>query len=74
MNLNLSVGNIIGSLIFSGVGFIAFSVGKTRGQFKMMAMGALMMGYSMFTSTLMTYLIGAALTALLVLRKDLFEE
>lgn len=71
MNLNLSVGNIVAGLIFSGIGFVAFSYGKREGQFQTMALGGALMVFSYFTpSTLITCLVGSALTAYLYYSRE----
>ena len=63
MPLHLDFGNVVAGLIFSGVGFVAFTYGKRTEQPKMMALGGALMVYCYFTSsTAMTCLIGAALT------------
>lgn len=55
--------NLLGSLVFSGVGFIAFRYGKTTANFSLVAVGGVLMGYSYFTPTaLLTWGVGAALT------------
>ena len=72
--MNFSMGNIMGSLLFSAIGFVVFSYGRKAGHFKMMGLGGLLMVYSYFTPTAMTYLIGAGLTALLYFRKDWFLD
>ncbi len=64
MGLNFSFGNIAAGLVFSGIGFVAFTFGKKTGQFKLMALGGVLMVFSYFTpSTALTCLVGAALTA-----------
>jgi hypothetical protein len=56
--------SLIGGLVFSGCGFIAFRYGKTTGNFQLMALGAALMAYSYFTPTaLLTWGVGAGLTA-----------
>ncbi|MDE2489246.1 MAG: hypothetical protein KGM24_00255 [Elusimicrobia bacterium] len=68
---NISLGgftfsNIIGNLIFSGIGMVAFSYGKKEGNFRMMLIGGVLVGYSfVLTTTLEVYGIGALLTAAL---------
>jgi hypothetical protein len=65
-------GNLIAGIIFSGIGFVAFTYGKKAGQFKIMGMGGLLMVYPYFTpSTLLTCLVGAILTgSLYFIRED----
>jgi hypothetical protein len=72
--MNFSMGNIVGSLIFSSIGFAVFSYGKRMNAFKMMGLGAFLMTYSMFTPTALTYVIGIGLTALLYFRRDWFND
>ena len=62
--MRFSVGGLIGSLVFSGIGFVAFTAGRKQQHYRLMGFGALMMGYSYFTSgAALTWGIGAALTA-----------
>ena len=57
---------MIGNIIFSGVGFVAFVYGKKLGGFKPMAIGLGLMVYPYFiTNTVWMYVIGVALTACL---------
>ena len=61
--MNLSVGNLAASLLFSGIGFVAFRYGKTTQNYRMLLMGVALMGYSYVTPTTeMNWLVGAALT------------
>jgi hypothetical protein len=63
---HFSFASILGSLIFSGVGFVAFTYGKREGNFRTMFIGGLLMAYSYFiTNTLWMYVIGSGLTAAL---------
>ncbi|MCX5795096.1 MAG: hypothetical protein NTY77_06355 [Elusimicrobia bacterium] len=60
---SMSMANIIGNLIFSGVGFVAFMYGKKQGHFKLMVLGGVLMVYPYFVpNTMLLYLIGAALS------------
>jgi hypothetical protein len=60
---SFSLANIAGSVLFSGIGYIAFSYGKKMDNMRMMIQGGVLMGYSyMVPSTLWMYLIGTALT------------
>ncbi len=55
---------LFGGLIFSGIGFIAFRYGRTTNNATLMFVGGALMAYSYFTPTaLLTYGVGAALTA-----------
>ena len=59
-----TVANIIGNLLFSGIGYVAFSYGKRMDNPRLMIQGGVLMGYSYFVpDTLWMYLIGAGLTA-----------
>ncbi len=63
--------NLIGNLLFSGVGFVAFVYGKKMVRWKAMLLGVLLMIYPWFVSgTLMLYGVGLALTALLYLTRE----
>ncbi len=56
--------SLMGSLIFSGIGFIAFRYGRSTANFQLVALGGALMAYSYFTPTaLLTWGVGAALTA-----------
>jgi hypothetical protein len=58
--------NIAGSVIFGGIGFVAFVYGKKMSSARPMIIGVALMAYSyLFSSTLLIYLIGSALTAVL---------
>lgn len=67
---SFSFSNLIGSLLFSGVGFVAITYGKRTGNMRQMMLGGLLMVYSYFTNTAMTYVIGAGLTAALYIFKE----
>jgi len=68
---SMTAWNLIGSLLFSGVGFVAFMHGKKQGHFQTMAIGGVLMVYSYFVSnTALMYLAGAALTAALYYYRD----
>lgn len=58
--------NMAGGLLFSAIGFVALAYGRRNQSPRHMVLGGLLMVYCYFTSTAMTYLIGAALTAALV--------
>ena len=58
-----SFANIIGNLLFSAIGYVAYSYGKKMDRTKTMITGVVLMGYSYVVSdTLWMYVIGAALT------------
>jgi hypothetical protein len=61
-----SFANIIGGLIFSGVGFVAFVYGKKMTLWKPMVIGLALMIYPYFISdTWVLYGVGIALSAAL---------
>ena len=61
-----SLWSVVGGLIFSGIGFVAFMYGKKNQEYLMMAIGILLMVYPYFIrDTLWVYVVGAALTAAL---------
>ncbi|MDE2291321.1 MAG: hypothetical protein KGL53_04495 [Elusimicrobia bacterium] len=63
---SFSFANILGSIIFSGVGFVAFRYGRQMGNLRTMVIGGALLGYSYFmSSTFWTYAVGLGLTALL---------
>lgn len=56
--------NIIGNLLFSGIGYIAYSYGKKMDKTRVMIQGGVLMAYSyLVPDTLWLYVIGTALTA-----------
>ncbi|OGS00817.1 MAG: hypothetical protein A2V88_17495 [Elusimicrobia bacterium RBG_16_66_12] len=62
----MSTGSIVGSLLFSAIGFVAFAYGKKTMKFRVMAMGGALMAFPYFVSdTTMMWLAGAGLTAAL---------
>lgn len=68
---SMTAANLIGGLIFSGVGFVAFTYGKRMGSFRAMLLGALLMGYPYFVSnTALLYLAGLLLTGALLVFRD----
>ena len=57
---------IVGGLIFSTIGFVAFVYGKKNSEFKPMAIGILLMAYPYFISnTVVLFLMGIVLTSAL---------
>ena len=61
---HLTFANIVGNLLFSGIGYFAFSYGKRMDNIKLMVQGGVLMGYSyVIQGTLWMYLIGTGLTA-----------
>jgi len=68
---SMSAWNLIGNIIFSGVGFVAFMYGKKQGRFQPMVIGGVLMVYPYFvSSTALMYVIGAALTVALFYLRD----
>ena len=62
---------LIGSFIFSSIGFVAFVYGKKQGLWKTAFLGVLLMGYSYFVpDAFYVYVIGAILTVALFVFKD----
>lgn len=62
---------LLGGLIFSGVGFVAFVYGKKQGLWKTAVIGVLLMAYPyFFGDVMMVYGIGFALTIALFIFKD----
>ena len=61
---SFSAANILGNILFSGIGYVAFSYGKKMDNLRVMIQGGVLMGYSYLVSdTLWMYLIGTGLTA-----------
>ena len=62
---------LIGGLIFSSVGFVAFVYGKRMHFWKAMLIGIALMVYPLFVSTdALLYSLGAVLTAALFIWRD----
>lgn len=60
----ISAANIIGNLLFSGIGYVAYSYGKKMDRTKVMIQGGVLMAYSYVVSdTFWMYVVGTALTA-----------
>ena len=65
------INNLIGGFIFGSIGFVAFVYGKKMAQYRMMAIGLILMVYPYFISgNLALYGIGTALTVALFVWKD----
>lgn len=63
--------NLIGGLIFSGIGFVAFVYGKKQGLWKTAIIGVLLMAYPyFFYDFVFVYGIGVVLTISLFIFKD----
>lgn len=64
--LGFSMWGLIGGLIFSSIGFVAFVYGKKNDEFRPLIIGILLMGYPYFFKGAVTlYLVGVLLTAVL---------
>ncbi len=62
---------LIGGLIFSSVGFVAFVYGKRRHLWKSMVIGIALMAYPFFVPTnVLLYSLGALLTGALFVWRD----
>ena len=60
---SVSLSNIIGGLIFSGIGMVALATGKQEMNVKLMLLGAALTVYCFFVdSTLLLYAIGTGLS------------
>ena len=67
----LTAGTSIAGLIFSGVGFVAFTYGKKEGRHRTMMMGLGIMVYPYFTPTAaITCAVGVVLCAALYFLRD----
>lgn len=65
------MGSIVGNLLFSSIGFVAFAYGKKTQRFRVMAMGGVLMVFPYFVSgAAMMWLVGAGLTAALYYYRD----
>ena len=61
-----SVWSLVGNILFSSIGFIAFVYGKKNAEFRPMIIGGLLMAYPYFIgSTVAMYAVGAGLMAAL---------
>ncbi len=68
---NLTFANIVGGLIFSSIGFAAFTIGKRTMNVNMMIAGVALMLYCFFvTDTLWVYVAGAGLTVLAYMARE----
>ena len=62
---------LIGGLVFSSVGFVAFVYGKKMGLWQTMALGFALIGYTyLMPNDTAVYLVGAALTVALFIFRD----
>jgi len=59
----MTIANIIGGILFGGIGFVALVYGKKQGSPKAMIFGALLMLYPYFiTNSILLYSVGSGLT------------
>jgi hypothetical protein len=66
-----STSNLFASILFSTIGFAAFIYGKKAMNWKPMAIGGALMGYTFFVSqTWLIYLLGVGLSASLFVFRD----
>ena len=69
--MNLSMWNLLAQMFFGGVGFVAFVYGKKQQDYKVLAIGVLLMAYPYFvTNTIATCAIGSVLTIALFFFHD----
>lgn len=62
---------LIGSLLFSGIGFVAFVFGKKQARPKAMILGLILLAYPYFiTDTAAMYAVGIVVTVCLFVFKD----
>ncbi len=60
----MTMGSVIGGLLFSTIGLFVFGHGKRTLNMNLMGLGGALMGYTfVVSSTAMIYLVGIALTA-----------
>jgi len=63
----MTIANIIGGILFGGIGFVALVYGKKQGNLKAMIFGALLLIYPYFvTDSILLYSIGIVLTIILL--------
>lgn len=63
--------NLLGSLIFSLIGMMAFAWGKRKTEFRPLIIGLVLMGYPYFiTETWLLYAVGVVLTVTLFVWKE----
>ena len=66
-----SLWGLLGGIIFSSIGFIAFVYGKKNVEFRTMFMGIALMAYPYFLrGTIVLYLVGIGLTAALYFYRE----
>ena len=68
---HFTAANIIGNVLFSGIGYVAFMYGKRMDKPRVMIQGGVLMGYSYVVSeTLWMYAIGFGLTAWIFMTRE----
>jgi hypothetical protein len=68
---DLTFANIFGGLIFSSIGFAAFTIGKRTMNVNMIIVGVALMLYCFFiTETVWVYVVGSGLTVAAFLARD----
>lgn len=71
MDIDLSLANIIGWLLFGMIGMAAFLYGKKQGSWRTMVVAAALMVYPYFvTNTIAMYIVGFLLTGALFVFRD----
>ena len=66
-----SMWGLIWTVIFNGIGFIAFVYGKKNSEFKPLITGIVLMGYPLFVKdTIMILVVGVVLTVVLYYWRD----
>lgn len=69
--MDFSASNLLGGIIFSGIGFAALIYGKKQSSFKPMIIGGVLLVYPYFVSNIwLLYGIGLVLTAFLFIRTE----
>lgn len=67
----MSAGSLFGSLVFSSIGFWAFTFGRRTDRLQFVTLGVLLMAYSYFTpGEASTWLVGTGLTVALYYLRD----
>jgi hypothetical protein len=66
MFANLTAANLLGSLLFSSIGYGVFTYGRKNGNMQKLVLGIVLMVYPyLISDTFWMYMIGAGLSALL---------
>ena len=62
----MTAASLLGNLLFSGIGFVAFVFGRKQGRLKTTLIGVLLMAYPYFVpDTIYLYVLGIVLTVCL---------